>query len=515
MGKLLDANEVEVEFKKIIDSKNLNWQFIRCEHELYINKSNNKKGRNWKIFFTCEKGHKDNKSLSNLRKVKICRKCRGEGLSLEERIVTLQNKHNNFYDYSEFKKQGYKNSKSKIPIICPFHGLFYQEYTGHKSGNGCQKCAGVASKTGKEILDLVNISSNGFVSAINIKKDTIYKSDEKYEIKCNVHAWHPIEKRNLNKISREGISCSYCRASKYSLIAYQTLHQLGIDFEIEFPVIYKDRSVSFIDIVLKDKKNKLTFIEIDGEQHSLGLNWGTNKKNQKKNFSNIRKLDRKKNKYAKLKNINLIRINYNEDIKKIIYKTINDGNFKQKRIAKKITPFNLIRDTERRAYEVHIMYQKGIKPREIKIKMNMLGSHVSKILHGERFKELFLYLYPDGINKFYKHRRFKHLKLSANEHKYLTELIFKDLSYNKIKIAFEKKFKSISAQSISRIAKLLGYKSKYWIYLNKINEDKMLNLRKEGKSYKEISRIFSEEIGIKMSKPWVINKIKDLQRDKN
>ena len=41
----------------------------------------------------------------------------------------------------------------------------------------------------------------------------------------------------------------------------------------------------------------------------------------------------------------------------------------------------------------------------------------------------------------------------------------------------------------------------------------MLNLRKEGKSYEEISRIFSEEIGIKMSKPWVIKKIKDLQRN--
>lgn len=46
------------------------------------------------------------------------------------------------YDYSKVK---YHNRKTKIEIICPVHGSFFQDPTHHlegKNGKGCSKCAG-------------------------------------------------------------------------------------------------------------------------------------------------------------------------------------------------------------------------------------------------------------------------------------------------------------------------------------------------------------------------------------
>lgn len=45
--------------------------------------------------------------------------------------------HNNLYDYSNVK---YINNKTKVCIICPEHGEFWQTPDKHLRGNGCPKC---------------------------------------------------------------------------------------------------------------------------------------------------------------------------------------------------------------------------------------------------------------------------------------------------------------------------------------------------------------------------------------
>jgi Zn finger protein HypA/HybF involved in hydrogenase expression len=45
--------------------------------------------------------------------------------------------HNGFYDYS---KVNYVDSKTKVEIICPNHGSFYQVPANHLSGKGCPLC---------------------------------------------------------------------------------------------------------------------------------------------------------------------------------------------------------------------------------------------------------------------------------------------------------------------------------------------------------------------------------------
>ena len=46
--------------------------------------------------------------------------------------------HGNKYDYS---KVVYKNSYSKVIIICPIHGEFLQTPNEHLHGHGCPICA--------------------------------------------------------------------------------------------------------------------------------------------------------------------------------------------------------------------------------------------------------------------------------------------------------------------------------------------------------------------------------------
>ena len=46
--------------------------------------------------------------------------------------------HGSKYDYS---KVVYKNSQTKIEIICPIHGSFFQKPNNHIHGKkGCTKC---------------------------------------------------------------------------------------------------------------------------------------------------------------------------------------------------------------------------------------------------------------------------------------------------------------------------------------------------------------------------------------
>ena len=62
-------------------------------------------------------------------------------ITLEKFIEKASIKHNNKYDYS---LSVYKNTDSKIKIICPIeaHGIFEQTPYRHLNSKGCQKCSG-------------------------------------------------------------------------------------------------------------------------------------------------------------------------------------------------------------------------------------------------------------------------------------------------------------------------------------------------------------------------------------
>lgn len=58
-----------------------------------------------------------------------------------EIIEEFNNIHGDKYDYSLITDDVYKNTSSKLPIICNEHGIFYQDRKHHIRGHGCPKCA--------------------------------------------------------------------------------------------------------------------------------------------------------------------------------------------------------------------------------------------------------------------------------------------------------------------------------------------------------------------------------------
>lgn len=75
-------------------------------------------------------------------------------LSLDEFIHKANYVHNNKYDYS---KVNYMGSHTKVCIICPIHGEFWQEPRVHLQGCGCKLCSKekrkkIQSKTTNEFL---------------------------------------------------------------------------------------------------------------------------------------------------------------------------------------------------------------------------------------------------------------------------------------------------------------------------------------------------------------------------
>ena len=58
-------------------------------------------------------------------------------ISQEAYIARAKEVHGDKYDYSKTK---YKDMRSKIEIVCPVHGSFYQQAQSHLLGHGCPLC---------------------------------------------------------------------------------------------------------------------------------------------------------------------------------------------------------------------------------------------------------------------------------------------------------------------------------------------------------------------------------------
>ena len=65
--------------------------------------------------------------------------------------------HNNKYDYS---KVSYVNAYSNVCIVCPIHGEFWQTPTKHLCGGGCSKCNGGIKISQKEFIEKAKLVHN-------------------------------------------------------------------------------------------------------------------------------------------------------------------------------------------------------------------------------------------------------------------------------------------------------------------------------------------------------------------
>jgi hypothetical protein len=299
-------------------------------------------------------------------------------LTREEFIEKANQTHNNKYDYSLVD---YKNSLTKVKIICPEHGVFEQMPGNHLYGQQCPKCARLCIKQ-KQLM-----TNDIFVNKAQLIHNYIYSyllteysgSYKKIKIICPEHG--VFEQTAHNHLTGQG--CPKCKANDSKLLKSDTkeifLNKVGLlNNKYDYSLVdYKNSSIKVKIIcpkhgifeqtpnnhitkkqgcpickeskgekeitlllnkyglkykkqkIFKDCKNirylpfdfyieKDICIEYDGKQHFT----------QNKHFGGLDKLkyiqnnDAIKTQYCRNNNIKLIRIKYNESIEDKLQKEL-------------------------------------------------------------------------------------------------------------------------------------------------------------------------------------------------
>ncbi len=136
-----------------------------------------------KIDIICRKHGKFSISAGNLLSGEGCPICgrertaRSRKLDTSEVIFLSKQVHGDKYDYS---KTFVTDSRTKIEIICPIHGSFWQRYDAHiQQKQGCPKCS--RSKGEQEIQKFLENNHIRFIPQYGISIDkSINKSGKAY-----------------------------------------------------------------------------------------------------------------------------------------------------------------------------------------------------------------------------------------------------------------------------------------------------------------------------------------------
>jgi hypothetical protein len=214
----------------------------------------------------------------------------------KEFILRAQIKHNNKYKYDLVV---YENSKTKVKIICPYHGIFNQSPGAHLySGYGCEKCSRDSHK-------LTSLSSERLSNIMNIHKN-MYEYRDLSITEGFINIYCPTHGTFSQYIyyHEYGHGCSLCNStSKGENKIKSHLGEKNIDFYMNysFDDCRNKRKLKF-DFYLPNYK---VVIEYDGPHH-----FKENKYFGIGNLEYISNNDNIKNKYCFDNNIKIIRISY-------------------------------------------------------------------------------------------------------------------------------------------------------------------------------------------------------------
>jgi len=242
-----------------------------------------------------------------------CKKCALETvskkLSFNKDIFLKKCKvaHGEKYDYSLVE---YKNSKIKVKIICPIHGIFLQKpllHVAHKIG--CKKCS--VESTAKKLTMPRELFLENANKAHNNKYDyslsKYVNSATKIIIICPEHGEF-MQTPDSHIIGKN--RCPICKSSKGEIVINNFLEENNIKFTPQKR--FKDcRHILTLPFDFFLPLHNIC-IEYDGELHFKAVkHYGGEEKLQKTQIN-----DKIKTEYCKTNNIQLLRITYKE-IKKI------------------------------------------------------------------------------------------------------------------------------------------------------------------------------------------------------
>lgn len=238
-----------------------------------------------------------------------CPKCKTEKVgnlkrkSLEQFVEDARKIHGNKYDYS---KAEYINAHTKLEIVCPKHGSFWQNPDDHLSDKKCPICALEENRGTKEQFIENARKIHGY--KYDYSKVEYINSNTPICIICPKHGefWQKPHNHLIGK------GCKKCGNSKGEERIARVLENKNIKF------IHDEACLDFLgelrpDFYLPDYN---LIIEYDGEQHfkPIEIFGGIER------FKKTQKLDALKACLCEEHNIKLIRISYTQfdEIEKII-----------------------------------------------------------------------------------------------------------------------------------------------------------------------------------------------------
>lgn len=222
-----------------------------------------------KICIICpEHGEFWQKPMLHINQKCGCKKCGTNktktktSLTFDEFVERAKKVHGDKYDYS---KVGYVNYKTKVCIICPIHGEFWQTPSVHLNGEGCKKCGyeNVSQKNKK-------ITTEEWIKkAKKVHGDRYDYSKTKYSgyynkltIICPKHG----EFQQIAYDHIQGKGCPKCRKSKLEIEIGDFLKNKNIEYQdgVRPPYLSEGKSHLSLDFYLP-KYNAA--IECQGKQH--------------------------------------------------------------------------------------------------------------------------------------------------------------------------------------------------------------------------------------------------------
>lgn len=191
---------------------------------------------------------------------KGCLKCSGRYQPTTEEFIERANQiHNSKYDYS---KVDYKNAKTKVEIICPEHGSFWQTpYCHTVREQGCPICARF-----KTLEDYLPLFKEAHGEKYDYSESHLFQRNGKTFININCPQHGEYVQRVDQHIAGKG--CPACSKSKGENYTQFVLIKNGIQFETEKSfeglVGYNEGLLRF-DFYLPAFN---AVIEYNGKQHS-------------------------------------------------------------------------------------------------------------------------------------------------------------------------------------------------------------------------------------------------------
>jgi len=209
-------------------------------------------------------------------------------------------------DKYDYSKVRYKNLNSKINIICPEHGEFLQAPKYHIKGSGCPKC-NIQNRLLTQ-YEAINNFKKVHGNKYDYSKVQYLHSMEKIEIICPKHGsfW-----QTPNTHSNMNCECPKCAQenseSKGERKVREFLEENNIKYSQEVKLFDNYR----FDFYLEDLN---TVIEYDGKQHFEPVDYFGGLEG----FLKTQERDKIKTEYCLENNIRIIRIAYFEEVEEIL-----------------------------------------------------------------------------------------------------------------------------------------------------------------------------------------------------